>query len=348
MRELTPDNTADYLRETGAIPPAARASVRELAGGVSNVVLRVDVEGGGSFVVKQCRERLRVAVEWRARLDRIWAERAALGVLNDLLPPGASPAVLFEDRAEYLFAMTCAPDDSETWKARLMRGEADPGVAARLGTLLATIHADAPAHPALGSTLADASLFEELRVDPYYRTTAAAHPDLAPRFAALIEDMKNLPVDRRTLVLGDFSPKNILAHAEGLLLLDFECAHAGDPAFDLGFFLSHLALKRIHGVLGPDGTTWRALTEGFLTAYQDRLGDRLGPPSELVPRAIEHAAACVLARVDGKSPVEYLDERGRAVARRSALALFAARPPTWGGMIETLEEMARSDRQRPC
>src|SRR5690606_12256619 len=100
MRELTPDNTADYLRETGAIPSAARASVRELAGGVSNVVLRVDVEGGGSFVVKQCRERLRVAVEWRARLDRIWAERAALSVLNDLLPPGASPAVLFEDRAE--------------------------------------------------------------------------------------------------------------------------------------------------------------------------------------------------------------------------------------------------------
>jgi len=342
MRELTPDNAASYLRETGAIPPDAPVVVRELAGGVSNVVLRVDVEGGESFVVKQCRERLRVAVEWRARLDRIWAERAALGVLGDLLPRGASPTVLFEDRAEYLFAMTRAPDDSETWKARLMRGDAEPAIAARLGTLLATIHAEAPPHPALGSTLADASLFEELRVDPYYRTTAAAHPDLAPRFAALIDRM-SLPADRRSLVLGDFSPKNILVHAEGVVLLDFECAHAGDPAFDLGFFLSHLALKRIHGVLGAGGTTWRGLTEAFLTAYHDRLGDRLGPASELVPRAVEHAAACILARVDGKSPVEYLDERGRETARRSALALFDARPETWAGMIETLEDVARNE-----
>lgn len=332
MRELTADNAATYLRETSAIPSDARVSARELAGGVSNVVLRVDVEGRDPFVVKQCRERLRVAVEWRARLDRIWAERAALGVLADLLPPGASPEVLFEDRAEYLFAMTCAPDDSETWKARLMRGEADPAIAARLGALLATIHAEAPQHPALGSTLADASLFDELRVDPYYRTTAAAHPKLAPRFDALIEAM-NLPADRRTLVLGDFSPKNILVHGGGVVLLDFECAHAGDPAFDLGFFLSHLALKRIHGVLGTDGSAWRDLTESFLSAYHDRLG----PASDMVPRAIEHAAACILARVDGKSPVEYLDERGRAAARRSALALFDARPETWDEMIGTLE-----------
>jgi len=336
MRELTADNVANHLRETGAIQPDARVSVRELAGGVSNVVLRVDVEGAGPFVVKQCRERLRVAVEWRARLDRIWAERAALGVLADLLPPGAAPAVLFEDRAEYLFAMTCAPDDSETWKARLMRGEADPDIGARLGTLLATIHAEAPGHPALGSSLADASLFDELRVDPYYRTTAAAHPNLAPRFAALIEAM-NLPVDRRTLVLGDFSPKNILVHSGGVVLLDFECAHAGDPTFDLGFFLSHLTLKRIHGVLGTDKSTWLALTNAFLAAYHDRLSDRLGPSSELVPRAIEHAAACILARVDGKSPVEYLDEPRREAARRSALALFDARPRTWDGMIETLD-----------
>lgn len=134
--------------------------------------------------------------------------------------------------------MTCAPDDAVTWKADLMAGRVDPDIAHRLGTILGTIHADAPGHPALGGTLTDTSLFDELRVDPYYRTLAQRHPDLAPCIEALIAAMDR-PDEERTLVLGDFSPKNILVHAGGLVLLDFECAHAGDPAFDLGFFLTH-------------------------------------------------------------------------------------------------------------
>ncbi len=91
------------------MPAGQKIRVRELGGGVSNVVLRVDLEDRPPFVIKQCRERLRVAMEWRARLDRIWAERAALDVLGDLLPRGTVPEVLFEDRPNYLFAMTCAP-----------------------------------------------------------------------------------------------------------------------------------------------------------------------------------------------------------------------------------------------
>src|SRR4051794_40867658 len=166
MRELNPDNTATYLRETGRVPDDAVVRVRELAGGVSNVVLRVDVAGRDPFVIKQCRERLRVAMEWRARLDRIWAEQAALNVLAEILPPGTVPEVLFDDRPNYLFAMTCAPDDSGTWKARLMKGEAGPEIAAGLGTILGTIHAEAPGHPTLWQVLADTSLFDELRVDP--------------------------------------------------------------------------------------------------------------------------------------------------------------------------------------
>jgi len=346
MHELTPDNTADYLRRAGWISPDDRASVRELSGGVSNVVLRVDVEGRAPIVVKQCRERLRVAVEWLARLDRIWVEHATLGVLADILPAGTVPEVRFDDRAEYLFAMSCAPEDSTTWKAHLMEGRAEVGIASRLGTLLGTIHAESPSHPALATTLADTSLFDELRVDPYYRWTARAHPALAPRIDALIAAMSNLPSDRRTLVLGDFSPKNILVHGGGLVLLDFECAHAGDPAFDLGFFLTHLALKRIHkGLQDPgDGPRYRGLLDAFWQSYLDRVADRLGPRDELARRVVEHTSACLMARVDGKSPVEYLDARGRDAARRSATDLFAARPETWEGLLETLD--AAYDSQR--
>src|SRR5262249_56393550 len=153
----------------------------------------------------------------------------------------------------------------------LMAGRVDPEIAGRLGTVLGTIHAEAPGHPALRTTLADTSPFDELRVDPYYRTIARRHPDLAPRIEALIASM-NRPDDERTLVLGDFSPKNILVHSAGLVLLDFECAHAGDPAFDLGFFLTHLVLKEVRSIVAGGGARPRylGLTQDFWGALLER------------------------------------------------------------------------------
>jgi 5-methylthioribose kinase len=345
MRELTWENAAAYLHETGRVPAGQSIRVRELSGGVSNVVLRVDLEDRPCFVIKQCRERLRVAMDWRARLDRIWAERAALDVLGALLPPGTVPQIHFEDRPNYLFAMTCAPDDSETWKTHLMNGQADPRVASRLGTILGTIHAEAPNHPHMRGTLADTSLFDELRLDPYYRTIARAHPEIAPRIQALIAAM-NVPPNERTLVLGDFSPKNILVHSEGLILLDFECAHRGDATFDLGFFLGHLMLKTIHMAKAAPGARRRFvdLSLRFWDAYLERIGTGPGRPEGLVPRAIDHAAACLLARVDGKSPVEYLDPARQELARRLALEALQTRPRTWDEMLRLLEQQLHLQR----
>jgi 5-methylthioribose kinase len=300
--------------------------------------LRVDVAGRPPFVIKQCRERLRVAMDWRARLDRIWTEQAALELLATILPKGTVPRVFFDDRPNYLFAMTCAPEDAVTWKAQLMAGQVDPSVAVKLGTILGAIHADAPKHPSLAGILSDTSLFDELRIDPYYRIAARAHPDLAPRINALIAAMDR-PATERTLVLGDFSPKNILIHSGGLVLLDFECAHAGDPAFDLGFFLSHLLLKTIRAATGSScaGARYAALAPSFCSTYLDRSG--IGAPAslKLIQRAILHTAACSLARVDGKSPVEYLDAEGREIARSFARDALRTEPATWDDLMQILE-----------
>jgi 5-methylthioribose kinase len=339
MLEITAEIAADYLHESGQVPRRALLHVRELSGGVSNIVLRVDVAGQSSFVIKQCRERLRVAMDWRARLDRIWCEVAALELFDTILPAGTVPRILFVDRPNYLFAMTCAPEDAVTWKSQLMAGRVDLGIAERLGTILGTIHAEAPRSPILSGKLADTSLFDELRVDPYYRTVARAHPDMAQRIDVLIATMKR-PRRERTLVLGDFSPKNILVHSGGLILLDFECAHEGDPAFDLGFFLSHLLLKRARANLHDAGraTEYAELAPRFWAAYLGRRA--LDPEAQagLVRRGCLHTVGCVLARVDGKSPVEYLDAFGQSVVRRFARDALVSGPATWDELCAILTD----------
>lgn len=378
MLEITALTTAEYLHHSGRVPRQTPVIVHELQGGVSNIVLRVEVGGGPPFVIKQCRERLRVAMDWRARLDRIWTEAATIELLQLILPEGTVPRILFEDRANYLFAMTCAPDDSVTWKSQLLAGRIDPGIAARLGTILGTIHAEAPHYPALYGKLADTSLFEELRIDPYYRTIARVHPDLAPRIDGLIAAM-NRPAKERTLVLGDFSPKNILVHEGGLILLDFECAHAGDPAFDLGFFLTHLLLKSVKALVqGSESAAGSAgesptlpadinpespaesvsgspeppsldselidLAARFWKAYLARRAAGPAEEASLVRRACLHTAACVLARVDGKSPVEYLDAKGQSIARRFAREALEYRPARWDELVAILADASERSK----
>ena len=333
MHELTALNTADYLRDSGRIPQDAEIRVRELSGGVSNIVLRVDVAGRPPFVIKQCRERLRVAMEWHARLDRIWTESATLGVLRRDPARGDGPPGPVRGSAELPLR-----DDLRARR----RGHLEVPVDGRPGSIPAIAGAAGydPGHDPRRSPRASRPARDRWPTPACSRSCgsipitgpiARRHPDLAPRIEALIAAMDR-PDDERTLVLGDFSPKNILVHAGGLILLDFECAHAGDPAFDLGFFLTHLLLKEIRAA----SRTTRGLAtrlrrpDSVRSGTPTSIGGASAPEAEadLIRRANRHTAACCLARVDGKSPVEYLDARGQALARsfaREALRDRAAR-----------------------
>jgi len=318
--ELSASNAAAYLRGRGI---EARR-VTELGGGVSNVVLLVESDRG-RFVMKQALGKLRVEMEWLSDRRRILREAAAVRLLSKALPAGSVPSVVFVDEGNLLFAMTAAPEGSEPWKDRLLRGEIEEETARKSGAMLAAVASYSWQDAASEAAFGDQTVFYELRLDPYYRTTAARHPDLAPRLEALLEWTASR---RHCLVHGDWSPKNLLVLGGSVFAIDFEVIHYGDPSFDAAFLLNHLVLKSFYRPRSADG--YGHLARAFWNAYAAGLPAGCEWMEQAV---IEHLACLLLARIDGKSPAEYIRAEGlRARVRQFARKLIVSTP----GSIEEL------------
>lgn len=334
MLEIGPDNAVAYLRERGWLPDRCVAHCSALSWGVSNCVLRVAVEGAADLVLKQSRAQLRTKAAWFSRLDRIFREIDILRLLAEILPPHAVPRVLFEDRENYLFGMEAAPVGHVVWKQQLLAGACDPLVARQLGAWLGQVHARTARREDLAATLGDRTVFHELRLHPFYESLAAKFPPFAPALNRLVAEASRISL---CLVLADFSPKNVLVTEQSLVLVDFETGHYGDPAFDLGFFLSHLVLKGLRSArLRPD--PYFELTEVFLRYYWEELAGA-APDPELTPEAIfprlwQHIAGCLWARIDGVSPVDYVEEPARQdLVRHLSQELFSAPPASWADWL---------------
>ncbi len=333
MQLLDAQNLAHYLVRHGHLPSAQGVQVRELAGGVSNVVLYVEPPPGAGepFVVKQARGQLRTPEPWFCTVERIWREVAFLQACQRLLQgtrfPLQLPRVLWTDRANYCFAMTAAPSGHRTWKQCLLRGEVDSRIASGCGQVLGTLHMRSWLQPQQAPELDDRLLFDQLRVDPYYRFVAAHDLQARPHLERLIEESLQT---RLALVHADFSPKNLLVFPGGLMMVDFETGHFGDPAFDLGFFNTHLVLKCFHAAAtGLSVSRYAELLRAFWTQYAAVLQEQL-PPGQweaLLQRFWRHLAGCLLARIAGKSQIDYLhDSHWRSRVRRVALQLWESPP----------------------
>ena len=297
---------ADYLRGRGVLQDSRSARITKLGGGVSNEVLLVE-SADVRVVVKQSLPRLRVEQEWLAKRERILTEAAALE-LTGALTPGTAPRVVDLDTNTLVLTIEAAPSGWEVWKEQLLVGDVDPAVAARLGEVLGTWHRRTEGVESVRERFADHEAFEQLRVDPFYRTIQRVHPELGEPISELIGAM----LERRVcFVHADFSPKNVLVGDGGLWVIDAETAHTGDPAFDLGFLLAHLALKTAHRPSSADA--YAECARAFLDAYGE-------PP----PDTGMHLACLLLARVDGKSPAGYLTPDERDSVRTLATTLVAA------------------------
>jgi len=300
----------DFLRRTGLVSSRETPEATPLSGGVSSEIWRVDL-ARGPVCVKRALARLRVAQKWEAPIERNryehrWMERAARAV------PGAAPAILAADDDAGLFAMEyLEPREHPVWKEQLRRGHADPDFASRVGAALAAIHASTTSSE-VAATFPTDDIFYAIRLEPYLVATAGKHADVASILFKLVERTKKTKL---ALVHGDVSPKNILAGPNGPVFLDAECAWFGDPAFDLAFCLNHLLLKC---VWVPQAST------RFLACFDTLAGAYLSGVAWESADALEARAASLLpglllARIDGKSPVEYLTQD----AEKNQLRSFA-------------------------
>ena len=328
---LSDTNAVEYLLGTGLISAsqAGSATAVELGGGVSNIVVRVDLaDPSASFIIKQSLPRLRVHQEWLADQARIHREASALRYLEDVLPRSSLPAVIHDDPEHFLFVMTAAPSGSRTWKDDLLSGHVDTRVAAEVGRLLGTMHQQSAVSgdvmpPALRE-FADQRCFVQLRIDPYHRATGTAHADLAGAIEAEAQAMLGR---RLCLVHGDYSPKNVIVtgteEEPTAFLLDFEVVHLGNPVFDLAFMLNHLTLKAIHR---PDLVAqYNAAGTAFWSAYCCNSQTFATDPVRLQLETIRQMGVLLLARIDGKSPAEYITTNAqKSLARRLGRMILAS------------------------
>lgn len=314
-----------FLRTSGLVHDIAAARLKPLTGGVSSDIWLVEAER--TFCVKRALPQLRVEAEWFVAVERSLYEAAWLKGVADFLPQ-AVPQLLADDPDAGIFAMAYLDPACHTlWKADLLAGRVDLGAAAEVGRRLGQIHSSFARDPLAPQRFATDGIFRAIRIEPYLLVTADAHPDLAPVLHGLAERTMQTA---RTVVHGDVSPKNIMIGPDGPVFLDAECAWYGDPAFDLAFCLNHLLLKTIAvpSASGPLLAAFGRLAESYLQHVDWE------PPAEVETRAASLLPGLLLARIDGKSPVEYIrDEGDKDRVRRIARGLLSDLPDTLPAVV---------------
>lgn len=319
----------DLIVDLGLGQAGDVTEVVPLTGGVASDIARVRV-AGRDYCVKFALAQLRVAAEWFAPTHRSRAEYAWLSVAGQSAP-GAAPSLFgYSDRLQGFAMDYLAGPEVRLWKAELLAGVPPGDEAARVAGVLGRIHAAGAAPGFDRRPFENAADFHAIRVEPYLLFTATRHPAAAGRLRDLASRLDAAAI---TLVHGDVSPKNILLRPAGPVLLDAECATMGDPAFDVAFCLNHLILKSLH--LPALRADLRAAVPAFWHAYRRHVAWE--PPGAVEARVAALLPALMLARVDGKSPVEYLSEANRDRVRALSLPLIADPLPDLATLLRRLD-----------
>jgi len=326
----------EFLYRHNLASPADNPVWIPLAGGVSSDIWRVELPGR-TICVKRALSRLKVAADWKAPITRNKSEWDWIEFVDSHFPGLVPRPIAHDDELQMLAMQYLPPGDFPVWKSQLLHGVIDREFASITGHLLAKIHAHSAAEQKLKDLFRTDETFFSLRLEPYLLATADLHPALKEKITKVATDTGNIHV---ALVHGDVSPKNILVGPRGPIFLDAECAWFGDPAFDLAFCLNHFLLKCL---VNPDLA--QELILSFAVFFESYLREvNWEARDELESRCSTLLPMLFLARVDGKSPVEYLTEEQQKDLVRETAYLFITQPAEkllpiaihWQGVVSYL------------
>jgi aminoglycoside phosphotransferase (APT) family kinase protein len=333
---VQPDDLLADLHRRGLITTAT-PDWKPLAGGVSSDIWLVD-DGQRRLVLKRALPKLRVKEDWYADVSRNRHEQEYIAYVSRFLPE-AVPRVYHADAELGYFTMEYLGTEYANWKTELLAGQAVAAHAVRAGRILGAIHARSWNDPEARARFATTPQFFQLRIEPYLLTTGRRHPGFQGLFQEVADRLANTAL---ALVHGDYSPKNILIGPERMVLLDCEVAWFGDPAFDVAFLLNHLFLKALYHQ--PNPAAYLDLAERAWQAYLAEL--RVEEKSGLEERVCRLLLMLMWARVDGKSPVEYLGaEEKKALVREFASEFLRQAPATLAAVMWAWKERLEADRQ---
>ena len=318
----TIEQVQKYLIKEGLVRPEDSVHVEYLSGGVSCRVWKI-IRSNDRWVIKQALEKLDVKADWFSDVERIHREHRVMKQIELIVPDSNVPKVLHVDYTNHVYMMTCAEEGVETWKDLMMSGIFNVNTAKSASSLLSQIHSQSyKIDEEQKAEFSDQKYFNQLRIDPFHRFLIQKYPELTSYINKLIDE---LSLQRTCLVHGDFSPKNMLVQRNGeIVLIDFEVAHWGNPVFDLAYCLGHLMLKAWH----------LKKYEELLSLIRAFLGSYKGKVNNLLP----HLGLMLLARMDGKSPVNYIQDASlKQIIRMVAIDWITNASPD-ADVLEAIEQ----------
>ncbi len=299
----------------GLLKPQLKFNFKKITDGVSSDIWYVKTENNKEFCIKRALNKLTVKEDWYAPVDRSNFEVYYFKACKKIIPE-SFPKILGHDKKKYILAMEWyEANDFKVWKEKLLNKEININDAKKISDILVKKHNYFYNNSHYKKKFENSKTFYSIRIEPYLIFTSKNYPEQSKKF---IDAANSLSLHKKTIIHGDFSPKNILISKDYPVILDAETACWGDPVFDLAFCNNHIILKSI--LHNKYKKNYMLLSQKLIKNYIQQI--KWENKNDFIQRFLKLLPLLMLARLDGKSPVEYFKDNHKNKSRLLALSLI--------------------------
>ena len=290
-------------------------NVEPLKGGVSCEIYKVDTTTN-SYCIKKALKKLRVEKDWYADPIRSYYEYLWLKKTKKILPSSIPEVISYNRMKNYLIIEYLNMSRYSNLKEDLLKGKVDLDNLNKIAKKLLYIHKNLKSNYNKKIFQTHNFNFIKLRINPYLLELNKTYPELKKYINETVNLLRN---NQHTVIHADFTPKNILVSKNKQIILDAETANYGDPSFDIVSLINHLIIKLLF-VNKNKKNFVLALKKIFNTYHSNVTWEE---KQDIIKRSLTLLPLMMLARVDGKSPVEYIKNNNeKNKLRRIALDLI--------------------------